>query len=81
MTGTSCHYQSVRVDSESRECLESDSQLRVAAERSEKLVAEVGGSSGTQSQGNVHCWKSLPSSAVKTVTENISMCVIVICKV
>jgi hypothetical protein len=29
----------------------------------------------------VHCWKTLPSSAVKTVTENTSLCVIVICKV
>jgi hypothetical protein len=27
------------------------------------------------------CWKKLPSSAVKTVSENISLCVMVICKV
>jgi hypothetical protein len=30
---------------------------------------------------NVHCWKPLPNSAVKTVTENTSLCVMVICKV
>jgi hypothetical protein len=30
---------------------------------------------------NVHCWKTLPSSAVKTVTEDISICAIVIRKV
>jgi hypothetical protein len=30
---------------------------------------------------NIHCWKMLPRSAVKTVTENISLCVTVICKV
>jgi hypothetical protein len=32
-------------------------------------------------QRNIHCWKTLPSSAVKTVTENTSLCVIVICQV
>jgi hypothetical protein len=32
-------------------------------------------------QGNVHCWKPLPSSTVKTVTENTSLCMTVICKV
>jgi hypothetical protein len=30
---------------------------------------------------NVHCWKTLPGSAVKPVIENTSLCVIVICKV
>jgi hypothetical protein len=34
-----------------------------------------------QKQRNVHCWKPLPSSAVKTVTENTSLCVIVVCLV
>jgi hypothetical protein len=43
-------------------------------------VAKAGDSSGTQRKGNVHCWKTLPSNAVKTVTENTSLCVIVICK-
>jgi hypothetical protein len=32
-------------------------------------------------QRNVHCWKTLPSNAVKYVTENGILCVIVICKV
>jgi hypothetical protein len=32
-------------------------------------------------QNNVHCWKMLPSTAVTIVTENIILCVIVICKV
>jgi hypothetical protein len=36
--------------------------------------------SWAQEQRNVHCWKTLTSSAVKTVTENTSLCVIVICK-
>jgi hypothetical protein len=49
--------------------------------RSEKLVAEAGGSLGTQRKGNVCCWKLLPSSAVKTVTEDTSRSVIVIYKV
>jgi hypothetical protein len=43
------------------------SQFRVAVVRSEKLVAEAGDSSGTQMKRNVHCWKTLPSSAVKIV--------------
>jgi hypothetical protein len=34
-----------------------------------------------QKQRNVHCWKTLPSKAVKTVTENPSLRVTVICKV
>jgi hypothetical protein len=38
------------------------SQLRVAVVRNEKLVAEVGNSSGTQRKGNVRRWKMLPSS-------------------
>jgi hypothetical protein len=29
----------------------------------------------------VACWKTLPSSAVKTATENSSLCAAVICKV
>jgi hypothetical protein len=47
------------------------SQLRVAVVRSEKLVAEVGDSSGTQRKGDVRRGKMLPSSAVKTVTGTV----------
>jgi hypothetical protein len=54
--------------------LQADSQLRVA-------VAEAGDSSETQRKGKVCCWKLLPSSAVKTMAENTSLCVIAICKV
>jgi hypothetical protein len=32
-------------------------------------------------QSNTHCWKPLPSSAVKAGTENTSLCVTMICKV
>jgi hypothetical protein len=64
--------------SELREGLQVHSQLRVAVVRSEKLVAEARDSSGTQRKGNVHRWKPLPSSAVKTVTENTILCMIVI---
>jgi hypothetical protein len=66
--------------SRERESLQADSQLRVPDVRSEQLVAEAGYSSGTQRKGNVRRWKPLPSSAVKTVTENTSLCAIVICK-
>jgi hypothetical protein len=69
---------------------ENQLQLRVSRERetvgresvvrSEKPVAEAGDISGTQRKGNVLRWKPLPSSAVKTVTENTSLCVIMICK-
>jgi hypothetical protein len=38
------------------------SQLRVTVVRREKLVAEVGDSSGTQRKGNVRQWKPLPSN-------------------
>jgi hypothetical protein len=38
-------------------------------------------STWARKQRNVHCWKTLSSRAVKTVTENTSLCVIVICKV
>jgi hypothetical protein len=54
---------------------------RVAVVRSEKLVSNSRYSSGTQRKGNVHCWKPLLSSTVKTVTENTSLCEMVICKV
>jgi hypothetical protein len=54
-----------------RESLQAGSQLRVA-------VTEVEDSSGIQGKGNARRWKPLPSSAVKTVTQNTSMCVIVI---
>jgi hypothetical protein len=47
------------------------SQQRVVVVRSEKLVAEAGHSSGSCYQATV----------VKTVTENISLCVTVICEV
>jgi hypothetical protein len=36
-------------------------RMIVAVVRSEKLVAEAGGSSGTQKK-NVHCWKPLLSN-------------------
>jgi hypothetical protein len=55
--------------------------MRVTVVRSEKLVAEAGDSFGTQRRGNARRWKPLPSSAVKTMTENISPWVVVICKV
>jgi hypothetical protein len=42
---------------------------------------EKGDNSGTQRKGNVRSWKTLPSRALKPVTENTSLCVIVICKV
>jgi hypothetical protein len=54
--------------------LQADSQLRVS-------VAEAGGSSGTQRKENVHPWKTLPSRALQTMTKNINLCVILICKV
>jgi hypothetical protein len=38
------------------------SLLRVADMISEKLVPEVGDSSGTQRKGNFRCWKPLPSN-------------------
>jgi hypothetical protein len=44
-------------------------------------VAEAEDSSGTQRKGNICQWKMLPSRAVKIVTENTTLCVIVICKV
>jgi hypothetical protein len=57
-----------------RESLQAESQFRVAE-------TEGGDSSGTQRKGNVHRWKPLPSSAVKTVTDNTSLCVILISKI
>jgi hypothetical protein len=64
-----------------RDSLQADSRLRVAVVRIEKFLAEVGDRSGTQSKRNVHHWKTLPSTALKTVTENTRQCVTVICKV
>jgi hypothetical protein len=64
-----------------RENLQADNQFRAAVVRGENLVAEAVDSSRAQKTGNVHCWKPLPSSEVKTVTENSSLCVIVICRV
>jgi hypothetical protein len=59
-----------------------DIQLRWSAgSELRAAVAEVRDSSGTHRKGNVHCWKPLPSSSVKTVTENTSLCVTMICKV
>jgi hypothetical protein len=48
-----------------------------------KLVAEAGDSSGTQSKGNVRCWKLLPSNGSEDVTGDTSVCVCVTvyCKV
>jgi hypothetical protein len=37
-------------------------RLRFAVMRSEKLVAEVGESSGTQRKGEISLWKPLPST-------------------
>jgi hypothetical protein len=59
---------------ESREGLQAVSQLRVA-------VAEAGNRLGTLREQHIHCWKPLPSSTVKTMTENTGQCVIVIFKV
>jgi glycerophosphoryl diester phosphodiesterase len=56
-----------------RVCSQSVSKLRVAVVRSEKLVAEAGDSLGTQRRRNAHHWKPLPSSTMKTFTENISL--------
>jgi hypothetical protein len=42
---------------------------------------EVVASLRTREQRNVHCWKTLPSNAVKNVTKNSILCVTVICKV
>jgi hypothetical protein len=53
--------------------MQAGSQLRVAA-------ADAGDSLGTQRKGNTHHWKPLLSSAVKTVSKNTSLYVIVICK-
>jgi hypothetical protein len=54
---------------------------RESAGRQTVAVAEAGDSSGTQRKGNARLWKLLPSSAVKTVTEKTSLCVIVSCKI
>jgi hypothetical protein len=51
----------VSSDSDSDSDLSRLSQMRAAVVRSEKLVAEPGGSKGTQRKGNVRCWKPLPS--------------------
>jgi hypothetical protein len=61
--------------------LQSVSKLRVTVVRGEKLVTEIGNSSGTQRKGNVCRWKPLPSRAVRNVTENTSLCVTVTLKV
>jgi hypothetical protein len=66
------HYEKVKKESTGRQPVERC--------RCEKLVAEARDSLGKQSKGNVRCWKLLPSSTVKTVTENISPYVIVILK-
>jgi hypothetical protein len=47
----------------------------------EKLVAEKVDSLETQNKGNACHQKPLPSSMVKTVTENTNLFVTVICKV
>jgi hypothetical protein len=47
----------------------------------QKMVTEAGDSSVTKRKKNVRCWKPLPSSAVKNVTESTSLCVIAICEV
>jgi hypothetical protein len=47
----------------------------------DKLAAVDEGGWGTQRKENTRRWKPLPSNAVKTVTENTSLCAIVNCKV
>jgi hypothetical protein len=63
---TSCHYKGV---SES-----AGSQLRVAQTEARKSL-------GTLRNGSIHHWKPLPSSAMKIMSENTSLCMIVIYKV
>jgi hypothetical protein len=46
----------------------------------EKLVADVGDSSGTQGKGNVRHLKPLPSNGSEDVTVDTSVFVIVNCK-
>jgi hypothetical protein len=46
----------------------------------ENLEDGAGNSLGNQRKGKARRWKPLPSSAVKTMTENTSLCVTVICK-
>jgi hypothetical protein len=41
----------------------------------EKLVAETGDTSGTQSKGNVRRWKPIPSNGSEDVTVDTNMCV------
>jgi hypothetical protein len=45
-----------------------------AVGRSEKLVAEVGDSSGTQRKGNVRCWKLLPSNGLRRLRRHCVCC-------
>jgi hypothetical protein len=51
------------------------SKLIVTVVRSWKLVAAAGDISGTLRIWKVHSWNPLPSSAVKTIRENSSLCV------
>lgn len=44
------------------------------------LLADAGNSSGIQRKGNVRHWKPLSGNAMKTVTKNTSLCMIIICK-
>jgi hypothetical protein len=45
------------------------------------MVASLRGGREPRSRGSSTVGKRYPNSAVKTVTENTSLCVIVICKV
>jgi hypothetical protein len=67
------HYERYERESTGRQTVESCS-----CEKLRSFVAEARDSLETQRKGNVCCWKLLPSSTVKNVTENISLYVIVI---
>jgi hypothetical protein len=53
----------------------------VRCEFSSGVAASEERSRWTQKPRTLHCWKRLPSNAVKTVIENTSLCVRVMCKV
>jgi hypothetical protein len=54
--------QGARRQTASRKVTVTLTLMRVAVVRSEKLVAEAGDSSETQSKENVRLWKPLPSN-------------------
>jgi hypothetical protein len=64
--------QSVRVESESRILRQKRRRLMLDDSQAARTCA--------RKQRNFHCWKTLESRAVKTVTESTTVCVIVVCK-